>query len=163
MSLARTIKRIGEHPGYYIWRAMMQRCTKEWHKNYDRYGGRGIEVEEYLQNSRNFCEFWESLNIDTSNGDSMDRINKNGNYTRDNLRCTNKRTQTLNRNKLKNNTSGYVGVSFGKASNSWRWDIMVKGVRHYKLLFDTPEEAVIARNQYVKDNNLSEYYLQEVK
>lgn len=41
--------------------------------------------------------------------------------------------------KLKNNTSGYTGVS--RKGNKWTAELIVKGVKHRAYGFDTPEDA----------------------
>ena len=49
-----------------------------------------------------------------------------------------------NRRGSRNNTSGYMGVTFHKATNKYAGQISSDGKRYYLGLFDTPEEAYAA-------------------
>lgn len=60
----------------------------------------------------------------------------------------------------KSNVSGYIGVS--KQDNRWIGNISVHGVQNYLGCFMTPQEAVIARNKYITENNLTEYLIQYI-
>ena len=88
---------------------------------------------------------------------SIDRINTKGNYEPGNLRWTDQHIQTININKKSNNTSGYQGV--GKLRNKWQATVSSK----YVGCADTPEEAVLLRNDYIVRNKLFEYPIQQVK
>lgn len=46
--------------------------------------------------------------------------------------------------RMKNNTSGFVGVTFNKKSNKWQAQLGFNYVNYYLGLHDTPEEAHIA-------------------
>ncbi len=58
-----------------------------------------------------------------------------------NLRLANRGEQQHNRGINKNNTSGYKGISFHKASGKWRARITYEGVERYLGVFNTPHEA----------------------
>lgn len=58
-----------------------------------------------------------------------------------NLRDGDKELNSWNRGLQKNNTSGFRGVSWSKASNKWHAYIKIKGKRFHLGLFETPEEA----------------------
>ena len=62
-----------------IWRNIISRCTNKNHKEFYRYGGRGIIVcEEWRNNSRAFIEW--GLEHGYEVGLSIDRIDNDGNY-----------------------------------------------------------------------------------
>lgn len=65
--------------------AMMVRCYDTTNKSYHRYGGRGIYVEEYLQNAENYIKYVSSL-PDFDIALQIDRIDNNKGYVRGNLR-----------------------------------------------------------------------------
>jgi hypothetical protein len=82
-----------DSPTYRSWRSMIQRCTNVELEDYKRYGGRGIRV----------CERWESFDSfledmgERPKGLTLDRINVNGNYEKENCRWATSKTQMRNR------------------------------------------------------------------
>ena len=58
-----------------------------------------------------------------------------------NLRNATRQQNNLNVCKLKNNTSGYKGVSFSKANNKWRAQAQLNGETKHLGYFKTPKLA----------------------
>ena len=77
--------------------------------------------------------------------DTIDHINgvEQGD-TLENLRGATSQQQNRNRRKFSNNTSGFKGVSYRKASGKFRARIMVNNTHIELGCFDTPEEAHLA-------------------
>lgn len=67
---------------YYIWAAMIQRCTNPNNRDWKDYGGRGITV---CKEWRDFPAFLADMG-EKPDGLSIDRINVNGNYEPGNCR-----------------------------------------------------------------------------
>lgn len=79
------------------WHSMRYRCYKPLRKEYKDYGGRGIVVEKYFHNYINFRN-WILDNLGHRPiGMSLDRIDNNENYDRNNLRWATKKQQANNR------------------------------------------------------------------
>ena len=82
----------------------------------------------------------------------IDHINHN---IKDNRKC-NLRTVTHAQNmknlkKSKRNTSGYKGISFDKKLGKWRAQIRCDDKRIHIGIFDSIEEAILARNKIEKE------------
>ena len=127
---------------------MMQRCYNPNHPQYPKYGGRGIKVEPHLQKFTNFVDhMYEILPEGYTMEDmkrlkmSLNRINNDGNYERENLEWETQKGQVLNRNIQKNNSSGYLGVSLHKRTGKWVAQISIDGKKKYLGYFDLPEKA----------------------
>lgn len=77
---------------YISWDHMMQRCFNKNNDRYHQYGGRGITV----------CKEWESFDVfladmgQRPNGYSLDRIDVDGNYNKENCRWATPKEQMRN-------------------------------------------------------------------
>lgn len=144
---------LGTHRFYETWQNMKSRCNSPIDISYKNYGGRGIKVCEEWMDVVKFIEWCDSTypNIE---GLNIGRIDVNGGYNPDNCRWTDRTTQNSNQRKRSNNTSGYVGVSWDARNNKWNAQLSYK----YKAIsigrFETIEKAVLARDNYIIQNNL---------
>lgn len=79
-------------PTYNAWRAMIDRCSRPSHKQYARYGGRGITVAHEWQR---FDGFLANMGV-CPDGLSLDRIDNDGNYEPGNCRWATNFVQSNN-------------------------------------------------------------------
>ena len=80
-------------PVYDVWQSMKDRCSNPRSKAFPDYGGRGIRVCERWQNS--YADFASDMGP-RPDGWSIDRVDNDGDYTPDNCRWADRRTQQRN-------------------------------------------------------------------
>lgn len=136
---------------YDIWRQMMARCNNTKSKNYRDYGGRGITVCEDWKDITTFINWCEETFIENM---SLDRKDNDRGYEPENCRWVDKTTQAINQRKKKNNTSGYIGVSFNKRNDKWTASIRINNKLYHIGSYDTLIAAAQARDLYIVANNL---------
>lgn len=106
---------------WLVWVHMRERCRDSNHPSYNRYGGRGIEVEEPWLSDRHAFYNWAE-NSGYSKGLQLDRINNDGNYSAVNCRWATRAQNMQNTSRtLKIEIDGEV-----KTKSEWMKDERVK-------------------------------------
>jgi hypothetical protein len=106
---------------YLVWQNMKRRCLDDSNKSYSNYGGRGISVcPEWEQSFDNFIKDVGNMPED-ENLWSLERIDVNGNYCKENCKWMVVSLQARNRRKQKNNSSGKTGVALDGNRYKARW------------------------------------------
>ena len=129
---------------YDAWINMRQRCFNQNHAEYHNYGGRGISI----------CKEWEDFNcflqdigVPEHQSLSLDRVDNNKGYSKDNCCWSSKSDQSYNKRSSKSNTSGKVGVSWCKQTGKWRSTIKINGKFTCLGRFEQLEDAVAVREE----------------
>ena len=144
---------------YRLWNGIMQRCTNPNRKDYINYGGRGITV---CDRWRVFKNFIDDMYPTFKEGLSIDRINNDLGYSPENCRWATKSIQARNRRISRKNTSKFKGVCFHKIVGEFRSRITVSNKRIDLGTFKTAVEGAIAYNNYIIENNLEGFILNEI-
>jgi hypothetical protein len=116
---------------YGIWTKLNSRCSTLTDKAYHRYGGRGVKVEW-----ESFDDFYNDMASTHDFSLSLDRIDNNGNYSKENCRWATPKEQANNRrtnryieaNGLRLTISQWaehLGIrvnTLNNRLNKWGWD-----------------------------------------
>ncbi len=100
-----------------IWNNMKKRCYNERHESYKYYGAKGIKICEEWLNDVDLFEAW-ALSNGYSDDYSIDRIDRNGDYSPDNCRWVSPKEQANNR---WNNNLVYTYNGKTKTLNEWAY------------------------------------------
>lgn len=122
-------------PTYNSWDGMRARCRNPKNPHYKNYGGRGID---YIEDWHDFNNFLKDMG-ERPIGKTLDRINNDGPYCKENCKWSSRREQNLNRRDM--NKLGYVGVNRASSGNKFEAKINVDGKVKVLGRFDTPKEA----------------------
>ena len=145
---------------YKIWTNMKDRVFNTKNKRYSDYGGRGITICDDWLDVQNFYN-WAMLN-GYSDELSIDRIDNDGGYSPENCRWVDITIQNRNQRIRKDNSSGYKGVCYLKDSNKYKAVITINYKRIHLGLYPTAVEGAIAYNNYIIENNLEGFILNEI-
>jgi hypothetical protein len=128
---------------YQIHEGMIRRCKPHLAEDFPYHAGKGITVcEEWKVFENFFADMGEC-----PDGMSLDRIDVNGNYCKENCRWATNSVQGYNKGLDPNNTSGKSGVSFYTLQGKWSAEIHVEN-QHIRLgMFYNFEDAVKAREE----------------
>ena len=148
---------------YYIWASIKDRTLNIKHKQYNDYGGRGITIcDEWKNDFMSFYNWAMSNGYEENKGLSIDRIDNDGNYEPSNCRWATRVIQSRNQRMQKNNTTGYRGVSFSKRLGKYTAQIKVNRKIIYLGSYLNIIEGAIAYNNYIIENNLEGFILNEI-
>jgi hypothetical protein len=145
---------------YHSWYAMKRRCNNPSNSDYPYYGGRGIK---YPNSWNDFTLFIKDMGKKPDETYTLDRINPNEDYSKENCRWVSRLVQSNNKRVCKNNSSGYKNIQWFKPNKRWIVVLTVKGVRKQIGSFIDKKEALNNLNRYIIQNNLKEigYYIQK--
>lgn len=123
-------------PLFDVWRRMVARCTNPNDYNWRHYGGRGITV---CDRWRTFELFIEDMGSSFQEGLTLDRIDNDCGYSKENCRWATYSMQAHNKRKYGAN-SKYIGVFFLDNCKKYTSYITVNGKRAY---FGTGEDEYL--------------------
>lgn len=126
---------------YHSWSAMKARCYNPNESSYKNYGGRGITVcDRWLESFENF---YEDMG-ERPDGMTLERVNVDGNYCKENCVWASKTQQCFNRRKFKDKSSQYVGVNWDNWKEKWTATLKKNRETVFKKDFLTEEAAARA-------------------
>lgn len=128
-------------PTYNTWDSMKQRCLNKANDRYSSYGGRGITICSSWENS--FENFLNDMG-ERPVGKTIDRIDNNLGYFKDNCRWVTHKENS--RNLLIHQNRGYCITEEAEKSNLSLWMVNTRLQRGYSL------EQALTPNKY--ENNL---------
>ncbi len=130
-----------KHPNYSSFIKMKLRCYNEKNNRFYSHGARGIKVCERWLEINGFWNFVEDMGVKSSKASSLDRIDNDGNYSKENCRWATPHQQSSNRR----SNNEVVGVCWHTHAKKWVAQIMVNRKRYYLGTFAEYDEAVSAR------------------
>ena len=124
---------------YNAWYFMKQRCVNTHRWDYKHYGGRGIT---YPSEWETYAGFVADMG-ESPEGGSLDRIDNNKGYSKENCQWSTASEQAINRRSIR--PAEHPGVYLHKKHSKWKAVIKREGVIYTLGTFATKEEAVAAR------------------
>jgi len=110
-------------PEYITWGRMNSRCRNVADRAYPEYGGRGITVCSTW--ASDFSKFLADIGPRPDRSYTLDRIDVDGSYTRDNCRWVQRDVQ--NHNKRARSSTGELGV-YARSNGRFGWSVCRRGI-----------------------------------
>ena len=136
---------------YKIWTDMKSRCNNPSHKSYKNYGARGIRVCDRWED---FLLFWEDMADTYEDHLSIDRIDNDDGYYKENCRWATRQQQINNRRNtiyITYNNIIYPMSEFAK-QKGLKYDDLKYRIEKYGMINDEILEEIkniTRRNKYV--------------
>lgn len=128
------------HPLFQRYSDMILRCADKEDPNY---GGRGIKVSESWLNS--FETYLQDMGPQPTEKHTVDRIDVNGDYCKENCRWGTRSMQSFNKRPPRNIPAGVYEVIYTSGKIRWRASITCNYERIALGWFDNYEDALSAR------------------
>lgn len=143
---------LSNHELQNTYKTMLYRCYNPERNGHESYSGKNITVCKRWHKFENFLNDMGTRPYKTT----LDRIDNDKGYSKENCRWATIEEQRINRGRFKNSTRKYKGVSPHK--DKWKSVIRFKGVSYYLGLFSSEYDAAVAY-----DNKLKEFYPDKYK
>lgn len=131
-------------PTYTSWQKMKTRCMNKSDKHYSYYGGRGVKVCDRWVNS--FANFLADMG-ERPQGETLDRIDPNGDYEPSNCRWSTRSVQSRNTRASQKTSTGHRGVTVVKSTNKFAAAIYVNNKKIHLGHYHTVNNAIKARKE----------------
>jgi hypothetical protein len=125
-------------PTYKSWQGLKERCDRVSNPVYKNYGGRGIS---YDLRWKRFNAFLEDMGL-CPEGMSIDRIDNNGNYTKENCRWATYEQQANNRRSSYFVSDNGQQITFADWCRKYRKDY--KRAWHYHKVRNVPIDKLLS-------------------
>lgn len=130
---------------YTSWCLMKRRCFNKKREDYKDYGGRGITVCDEWKNS--FLAFYNDMGPRPTDKHSIDRIDNNKGYYKENCKWSTPTEQARNKRIQKNNKTGCPGVYFCNTTQKYKATITVKDKTQSLGYFKELKKAIEVRKE----------------
>jgi hypothetical protein len=122
---------------YLAWGNMKRRCNDPTNKSYANYGGRGISYDKRWERFENFYEDMKDTYADNL---TLDRIDVDANYSKENCRWADKKTQA--NNMTTNHLISFNGETLTIAEMARKYNLDYELFRHRLKMGWTVERAM---------------------
>jgi hypothetical protein len=128
---------------YKSWSCMIQRCENPNDPFYYNYGGRGIGV---IDKWHKFENFYADMSEGYEEGLTIDRLDNELGYFKENCRWATRKQQAENTRIRKDNKTGSRGIYFRKDTGKYQLQIWKNGKYTSAGCYKTIKEAMEAKN-----------------
>lgn len=133
-------------PTYNSWLCIKQRCLNKNNHHWSVYGGRGIGIEESWLVFENFLKDMGERPKDTT----IDRIDNNKGYSKDNCKWSTIYEQQINHRVRKDNKTGERNIMWYKPYKQYQVQVRRNHKRKTVGYFKDIQTAIEARDNYIK-------------
>ncbi len=139
-----TSREKGVSSEWNAWKAMKQRCQNPNNRNWKRYGGRGITVCERWQD---FVNFFQDMGKKPSPKLTIERVNNDGGYSKDNCIWASRSVQNRNTNRNKFVTFNGKSQTIKDWANEYG---LVFNTLYFRILRGWPMEKALSQPKPTK-------------
>jgi len=141
-------------PEYESYKGMKKRCYNKNSKDYYNYGSRGIKIADEWLGHTGFPTFLEDMGLRPTNKHSIDRIDSNGDYCKENCKWSTVTEQSINhrRNWLVYIDNQWVDAVTASRILNVPYSSLVNGMRGVQKLPKTCLDIKFERRGQIKQD-----------